>query len=382
MVEKTVPHYGEAVHDLLQEEVLLNIVRRHYHQSPQFMSFQGISHTRALDAGIYAGTTFLRPRGWNATDADVSAGLTDYPTFSIAPQQGSEFAKRLHESLPLQVLPRLINAGYSAELLFCLLVEEIAELRGIVASGRQSFSPPSSRFLALLDFIKALEDRNGLTVRNVLWEEPDFEHSFAPEVFSPEQIVKAEGNNKRYTSTDGGKSFLVTSETEVPALMIKHSALASEAGRSICDLLEISPAGGRQAWRLREARFVRGQELAGQQDCLMVATRSFYGVLNLLALGIEDPGTENCLDAAKQGTATTGAEVITSRFRVQVTKQRPACAFVAVKAEGWWFSIDQADASSQEIFNALCDLFQLQLSQRGDSSATSPVTPSLSIRSR
>ena len=375
-VEKTVPHYGEAVETVEREELLSNIVRRHYHETPQFMAFQGISHTRQIEAGVTVGSTFLRPKGWNAADAAIDAAVVDYPTFSINPQQGREYAKQLHDNLPLDVLPKMINAGYSMDLVFCLLVQDIAGLRGIGAGNSFPPKPPSSRFLALLNSLKVLDDKNQLRIRNVLWEEPEFAHPFAPEVFSPEQFSKQENASRRYTSTDEGKSFLVTSEKLMPALVMERSALSTEAGRTICDLLRISPAAGRRAWALQEERFVSGQEPGNNQNYIPVTTRSFYGILNLLALGI---GCETNT-SAKQGASDVAAALITERFRIQVSGVQPSHAFAAVKSHGYWFFIDEADQSSQHIFNALSNLYQLQVATSSSSSGSS--APSISVRTR
>jgi hypothetical protein len=51
------PHikYNKAVEQVIQEELLLNIVRRRYYEAPQFMTVSSINSTMSNSANVSAG---------------------------------------------------------------------------------------------------------------------------------------------------------------------------------------------------------------------------------------------------------------------------------------------------------------------------------------
>jgi len=385
LVENSYGNYGDAVQDVLQQELLHNLVRRRYHESPQFVALRGISHTQSINRELRVGSVVARPFATQA-DGEVLYQKDDIPTYSISPQQGPDFAKKLHMSVPLTALPHLTNAGYSSTLVFTLLAQEVAGVRGVNCGPGDSFRPGSPRFQSLLEAVKTLEDRHQLKIANVLWEEPEFEHAFGPEVFSPDQISTVSDSNKRYITLDGGESFYVTSEQLLPSLWIAPAARGSGAGRELTGLLGLASSTGREAWVLQVPKFIQGKRPSSPQHYVTVRTRSFYGVLNLLALGVRMPGVEPAGPASTKGqygkAVSAGlAPDIASRFVIHFSPRRPRSAFISVSTEHGWFYIAGNDQSSQHIFNALYDLYQLQVAPASETDATVP-RPVLSIRTR
>jgi len=50
--------YNKAVEQVMQEELLLNIVRRRYYEAPQFVTVSNITTSMSTSAGISGGSTF------------------------------------------------------------------------------------------------------------------------------------------------------------------------------------------------------------------------------------------------------------------------------------------------------------------------------------
>lgn len=383
LVQTSYPRYGEAVQSVIQEELLLNLVRRRYFESPQFLNLRGISHSQSVLRSLGLSAGWARPLS-NSLQTRADYQKEDFPTVSISPQQGPEFARKLHENVPLQAIAYLVNAGYPSELVIMLLAQQIGGIRGVEAGTGDHFRPGSSRFASVLDSIKLLEDQHFLRIHQVLWEEQEFEHAFGPEMFSPEKIAALTKEDKRFISLDEGESFYVTSEKLLPALSITPAGRASDPGAALIRLLGLNP--DREAWVLQGPKYTQGRTPALPQHFVTIETRSFYGVLNLLAKGVCVPELE-CVEpaSAKQGygkAVCAGlAPDIGSRFQVHYSEQRPPCAFVATRTEAGWFYIDAADRGSQEIFTAFHDLYQLQVAPLMDTRSSEP-TPVLSIRSR
>jgi hypothetical protein len=99
--------------------------------------------------------------------------------------------------------------------------------------------------------------------------------------------------------------------------------------------------------------------------------RSFYSVLNLLAYGIDVPPKDE-----EEGRAFTKASYdqavregravdLSDKFVVRSSRERPADAFVAVKHRGSWFYVDDRDYVSKRFFNAVYDLFNMEIAPSG-----------------
>lgn len=383
LIRSSYPNYGETVQTVLQEELLLNLVRRRYFESPQFLNLRGISHSQSVLRSLGMSVAWARPLA-NTLQTRADYQKEDLPTFSIGPQQGPEYAKKLHENVPVQAITYLVNAGYSSELVLALLAQQIGNFRGVEAGTGDCFRPGSPQFTSILNAVKLLEDQHWLRMHNVLWEEEQFEHPFGPEMFTPEKVAELTKDDRRFITLDEGESYYVTSEALLPALSISSQGRESSSGSELIRRLKLDP--DREAWVLQGPKYIQGKKPTPPQDFVTIETRSFYGVLNLLAKGVCVPELE-CAEPAsvKQGydkAVCAGlAPDIASRFRVHYSACRPPCAFVATCTEAGWFFIDAADHSSQEVFTAFHDLYQLQVAPVMDTRSSEP-TPVLSIRSR
>ena len=99
--------------------------------------------------------------------------------------------------------------------------------------------------------------------------------------------------------------------------------------------------------------------------------RTFYSVLNLLAYGVNVPPkdeeerrafTKALYDqAVREGRAVD----LSDKFVVQSSSERPANASVAVKHRGSWFYVDDRDHVSKRLFNAVYDLFNMEIAPSG-----------------
>lgn len=386
MVEKSFGDYNRAVSDVLQEELLLNIVRRRYFESPQFMALNNISTSKyfTTDASLVGG----RNPWFQITSANVGVGTSDLPTYNIQPQQGSEIATKLHEQVPLDVFAQLSAAGYPIELILIMVAQDFGGVRGVDVGVGDKFKPGSPQYIRLLSLIKSLEMDDKLVMTDVVWEEPYFEHPFAPEVFTPGEVLTGAEKGNSYASLDGGNSFYVTNREFLPAIWIEPAYRNTSAARELMQLLNLDPDPLKRVWRLENIKVLTGPELKGESgasDRIAVRTRSFYGVLNLLSHGVVVPDeSENAaayeltsyLSAVQNGTSPD----ITSFFKVSTAKTKPTNTSVAVKYRGDWYYIDDLDRSSKRVFNALYDLYNLQVAPASAAGGAGATVLTLPVR--
>jgi len=398
MIEKSFSNYGEAIHSVVREELLLNVVRRYYHESPQFVTLSGISHTRSVSTSANL-TTNIVPSGFGSATGVIGGEQVDFPTFSITPLQGPEVAEKLHQRLPLKMLPHLTGTGYPTELVLTLLAQEIGGIRGVEAAAHNDFRPGSPKFGCVLKAIGELDAKSQIKLDNFIWEEPTFDHPFTAEAFSPAEVNKARQEGGRFVTNDDGKSFYVTQEKVHPSLWIDPKARSYGPGRELMELLDLESGSDAKAWILDERRFSRLGPAAenpaepkvaetkpsevvpieprpleqapivpkvDERNPIVIQTRSFYGILNLLSHGVQVPEmVEPTYNAGPHGygkAVVAGlAPDIANRFTVHFSCEEPECVFLSVKSRNGWFYIKKDDYCSQQIFNVLYDVYNLQI---------------------
>jgi hypothetical protein len=98
---------------------------------------------------------------------------------------------------------------------------------------------------------------------------------------------------------------------------------------------------------------------------ITITTRSLLEVMYLLSKTVAVP--EEHLDAGlaqltrnPDGTPFDWCMVSGDLFRVCVSKHRPGVAFASVQYRGYWYYIDDRDATSKATFNMFNELFRLQ----------------------
>lgn len=105
-VRLTRPHYNETVQRTNEQELLLNLVRLRYDDSPLFVKVNAITAQFSGDsrAGVSAeGITDVGIRYFGFGDV----GFSDRPTISYAPQQGADAAQTLLTPLTLESIALL-----------------------------------------------------------------------------------------------------------------------------------------------------------------------------------------------------------------------------------------------------------------------------------
>ncbi len=380
-VERSFGPYNEAVSDVLAEELLMNVVRRRYFEAPQYAAHGSISPRRGFNQDANFNTGISTSAVFAPANGSFNLSGTDTGTITITPQQGPEISENLHKQLELSSISRLANAGYPVSLILALVAQDVAHIRG-VEFGAGDIRGGSPRYLDLLGIISSLEAKGDLTVADVVWEEPYFEHAIAPENFAPAEIVNAAGVRSTtglesgFRSLDGGQTYYITSRAQQPALWVAPEARHSGPARELISLIgteHLDPS--KEFWRLKGVEFIQGSKpsdkASGQESFIPVRTRSFYGVLNLLSYAVEVP-EEDAETVATQAQAYSEAveKGLTPDIRAQLlishSPNKPKNAFVAVKYRNGWFYIDERDLASKRVFNVVQDLYNLQVSPTSD----------------
>lgn len=353
-------NYNEAIAQSRDEQLLLNLVRLRYRDTPLFLEISSVTTQYNLEYGVgaspgfssgdtygtsvFGGADFAATaaasvtrnaaQGANATkdhgtsesqnlQLDTSVGYYERPTVLYTPLQGQEFVKHMLVPLRLEALTLLSQSGWSIQRVLRLCAQEMNGLdNAVTAAGPTPATAPEWR-----DFDRAAQ----------LLRELQLDHAIDLE------MLRAEG-----AGPDGAVSM---------TLSILKNAETRDELQELRNLLRLAPD-------VNEFRIVPHRLRTGSSE-VSIRTRSLLGAMYYLSQGVQPPEAHaergwvtNTVDHT--GTPYDWADMLGGLFEVRSSASRPAGAFVKTRYRGTWFYIDEADLNSKTTFGLLSYLFYLQ----------------------
>ena len=311
------PAYNDAIVDTLNEQLLINLVRLKYRDTPLFLEITGISTQMSVTGSL--GFTPTIGAGTAATqyESAVSVGATESPTITYSPLQGKQFSVELLSPISLEGLLRLYSSIWDADLVLKCCVQS---LNGVLFAPSSTL-PPHDRPPVFRDFLEVTRVMRELQTDNLLH-------------------VGLEESGKDY----------------VAVMYVDQAAQDDPRFIQMCKLLKLDPA---RSYRLASdlVHPVKGT--------ISMHTRSALGLLGLLAQGVEAPQAH--MDAGivpVSGSATEAAfdwrQILDGIIAVHSGAAPPTDAFVSVRYRDYWFWISDTDLSSKTTFSLLHQFFSLQ----------------------
>ncbi len=357
-------NYNEAIARTGDQQLLLNLVRLKYRDTPLFLEISSVStqynlewsagasqsftDTDTLTGGVTRGVTgvaeavagnaanSLRGTGratgdrggsltrqrvdTDSSGMDVGVGFYERPTITYNPLQGEQFVTQLLSPIPLDRLMLLSESGWSVARVFRACLQEMNGLdNASSASGpTPSYVPEYQAFQDATEMLRQLQVRGAVDFLQRVDEE---------------------------------------SETAHLEMRFKGSEAKSAEALAFRDQLRLSAQS--DAFEMAQSFY------DGNADLLALRPRSLMGVLHFMSQGVEPPAvhverglvTKTVRD---DGTPFDWSEVTRGLLRVASDASPPANAFVRVRYRGHWFYIDDADLESKTTFGLLTTLFKLQ----------------------
>ena len=318
--------YNLAVQRTNDEQLLLNLVRLRYRDTPHFLEVSSVStqFNIAADAGLKLP---FRP---NSDPVDLNGGIaySERPTISYAPLQGEEFIERVLSPTAPEKIQLLYRSGWAIDRVLRLCVQRLNGLKNASsASGPTPTGKPDfEEFQQVTALLRVLQLRDAITLS---YEQRD----------NKSQLLLRLGPQPKVTA-------------EIAEL---RRRLGLEPGEH-----EYVLVGGPAA--------IGGSYIA-------METRSLLGTLFFLSVGVEIPTADVEAGRVTLTQTDTGApfdwsEVVGDLFRVQTSESRPSNASVAIRYRDHWFYIDDSDLASKSTFALLTQLFSLQA---GGAESVAPV---------
>lgn len=313
--------YAEALASSWKEQMLLNIVKLRYADTPMFLDVSSVISSYQLQSQVSlagtvsSGLTPNLPDTWGRGATVGATGFyTDRPTISYTPLQGDKFIRSLLRPMAPAALFQLVQAGYPVDLVFQLATRAINGVynRSNRAMGSRDADP---EFYPILDALRRL------------------------------QLSEAIGLRLEKRGPEETSLITIRGDKVTPAV--------EQDSRFVRTTLGLQPDA-------RELTLTFGAVPRNDQE-LAVLTRSMLEILLELGARVEAPATD--IEAGRTLPIPPPRPDSGPRdqplVNIHSSAEPPSDAFVAVRYSKHWFWIDQRDFRSKSIFTFLLLLTSL-----------------------
>jgi len=310
--------YDQAITQSWQRQLLLNLVKLRYGDTPFFLDVASITNSYGLETQVSVGAIWWHNViGAGATSSQNLGGAsryTDKPTITYSPMLGQRFTRSLMTPIPPGVVISLIQAGWAADAVLKVMVSSINGVHNRYGAGARARGADPD-FYRLSAALRRIQASGAIGMR----------------------IDRMKDQEWSVLTIETGKK---TKEVE-------------DNQRTVREILGIRQDA-------KESRVVFGSAPRNDEEIAMV-TRSMLEMLIDFAAAIEVPPasiTEGRTPATRT-FETDGPEGYRPMIRVRSGSQRPEDDFVAVPYRDGWFWIEDRDYASKSMFSFLLILLSL-----------------------
>ncbi|MCB1109982.1 MAG: hypothetical protein KDK64_03305 [Chlamydiia bacterium] len=326
--------YNIAAQNTTNQELLLNLVRLRYSDTPYFLELNGITTQFNFSGKVFPSIKIPGFDNDNPSALGAELGWSNQPTIQYSPLEGKDFAIQLMQPLDLRIIQGLLFTGWDVDRVFRLLIQHMAAINNAsTASGPIPLKPPSyKKFFECLHLLRHFQAAGQLQI-GVRYIPSDESH---------------------ITDEDACKERPNTIQISFP--------VNGEDSDRLADLLEgVKKSEGRYVLNMRQAY--------NEQAKIGIMTRSLLSTMYYLSLGVEVPQRDIAsgtvaMTKNSDGSLFNWGEVVGDLFTVRWSRHYPQDAYLAVSYRGNWFYIDDSDINSKRTFVLLQQIYNLQARQQ------------------
>jgi len=319
--------YNLAIQKTNDQQLLLNLVRLKYRDTPFFLEVSNVASQFRLKnkASI---TAQLESMVNDIFSLGASTSYEESPTVSYTPLQGDKFVKNILSTLPLKTITLLFQSGWSVERIFRIAFQLLGDVENAPgASGpTPKIAPQYKDFLVVTKHLQELDDQDALRIN---YQELNKQPQMVLQISTEAKTSKAALEFARAINAAPGKTKYILSQSPTP----------------------------------------------DQVDHVRVVPRSFLGIMFYLSQSIEVPK----IDILKGKVTTTKNsngenfdwfDVAGELLTIRSSEEEPLRAMVSILYRDTWFYIDDTDLGSKSTFSLLTQIYALQ---SGAIKSTQPV---------
>lgn len=356
--------YNEAVRVTNDEQILTNIVRLRYADSPVFIDLPTITSQFELAAG---GSD--PGRAGSQTSFGI-VGLTgrDAPTLSYHPRQGREVSRALLSPLSAEIYS-VVTAGARLEQFLWMTLNDINDVQNAVRGTTLAPRAPDDnvRFLRGVQLLEAIDDAGGAEIGFATTEDPrGASDPIAADQVAGADLLAAARDGYVYRDKGVGKVGLYKRERGLE-LKIRSPFNRSPEMQELAEIFNLTPGLNRYKIESELKPNAESSPLVAlpAQDTIYLNLRSMLQIMTFLSKGVCVP-VDHVVDGqapttrAADGRPFDWTSITAGRFFVASQKYRPREAEVAIRYRDHWFYIRKDDVESRSTLAVLELLLTLQ----------------------
>jgi hypothetical protein len=359
--------YNEVVRDTNDEQLLINIVRLRYADSPVFIDLPNITS----QFEVAGGGNYLGGYG-NQTNAPASLGfgnmsLRDTPTLSYHPREGREIAKALLTPLSADLFI-VVNGGANLEQLLLFSINDINDVSNAYRATTLLPKVPddNTTYLRGIRLLASLRDRDATELAfGTDDESEDSSDPMSKSTVKARDLLEAARDGYVYRADPKEEVKLLKREKGL-YLRIRSPYINSPEMQEVAKIFHLTP--GLSKYRIKsELSEEVNQKLPKplENETIYMNLRSVLQIMTFLSRGVCVPDEHVVSGIApvtldQDGQPFDWTHVTAGNFIVHAQKHRPREAEVAVPYRGYWFYIASNDVNSRATLAILEMVFALQ----------------------
>ena len=313
--------YNQAIQKTNDEQLILNLVRLKYHDSPLFMEVSNIASQFTLQNDISI-TTQLQAGAKGIFTPDAGTFVEERPTVSYSPLHGENFVQSVLTAVSLKTIALLFHSGWSIERVFKVCLQRIDKLKNAPsASGpTPKIAPKTKKFFQAVKYLQKLQVQGGL--------------------------------NLAYRVSDGEPQLVIRISEA-----FKNSQPANQFARSINATIG-------------QTSYIFGAPSVKDKQSIDIVTRSLLGVMFYLSGAVEVPEQDTMegrvtVTKTDDGQVFDWAEITGELLRIHNSPNPPVDVSLLIFYRDYWFYINDSDLVSKSTFSLLAQIYALQAKKEG-----------------
>jgi hypothetical protein len=367
--------YNEVIKSTSEQQLLLNIVRLRYTDTPSSLAVTSVATQSELVGGLQLVPLFgvaggdVQARGLARVLPGGQISGAVRPTVSFTPLDDQEFSRKLFTPMSLEGVLYLAKTTWPISTVFRLYLENLNWISNAeTASGPTPVQPPEfTEFLRGVQALQVLQDRGDVVFATEEREEKLGSDLPDGRVAAHDLIDAAKEGFEYRSDPQSGRWSLIRKRSQ-PVLKFHPGALKTREGQLFTQAFHLK--ADRHQFDLVIEKldpFADTYPLEGV-DMLELETRSLLQVLYFVSKGVEVPPAQATARLARTSALEDGSEfpwveVTRGLFHVHWSSKLPdpATAHCAVRYLDHWYYIDKRDHETMSTFSLLMELARLEL---------------------
>jgi len=158
--------YTGAIGDSWKQQMLLNVVKARYGDTPIFLDVASVISQYSLETGVDVNGQVVKKEGFGDQFIGMGAHgtFTDRPTITYTPLSGEKFARSLMKPLPPASIVSMIQAGYPIDFVLRLCVDAVNGISNRYGGFVRAHSA-DPEFYPLLERLRRIQDSHAIGLR-------------------------------------------------------------------------------------------------------------------------------------------------------------------------------------------------------------------------